>query len=291
MTNKDRELRQLKEQLHRTQQALGSLQHAIRDVVSGLDGKGSERAFESGHDADRWWAERMTKVVEESEAIEKAPAPPPPGPGVVSLDRRLLQRVDELQGRGSELVIENRALRAELKERRTLMQEPFRMCDRRRADVMQFFGVAEQEIGGAPHLPRDEVMRFRLELLAEEVFELFFAFFADATEWNTGVAFRTPYSVLLEARGWVVEVVRRARWNPRLRLPEVVKESIDLDYVVEGLRVAFGVDAAPHWDAVHESNLAKQGGPKGMNGKLLKPAGWVPPDIEGILRAQGWRKP
>lgn len=40
MTNKDRELRQLKEQLHRTQQALGSLQHAIRDVVSGLDGIG-----------------------------------------------------------------------------------------------------------------------------------------------------------------------------------------------------------------------------------------------------------
>jgi hypothetical protein len=30
---------------------------------------------------------------------------------------------------------------------------------------------------------------------------------------------------------------------------------------------------------------------KGVLGKVQKPPGWKPPDIEGVLTAQGWREP
>jgi hypothetical protein len=57
----------------------------------------------------------------------------------------------------------------------------------------------------------------------------------------------------------------------------------DLLATVYGAAVTFGVDLAPFWDEVHRTNMAKEGGPERGDGKRLKPAGWVPPDIAGIL--------
>jgi predicted HAD superfamily Cof-like phosphohydrolase len=58
----------------------------------------------------------------------------------------------------------------------------------------------------------------------------------------------------------------------------------DLLCVVYGTALEFGIDLAPFWDEVHRSNMAKAGGPVRDDGKRLKPAGWTPPDIEGVLR-------
>lgn len=57
----------------------------------------------------------------------------------------------------------------------------------------------------------------------------------------------------------------------------------DLLATVYGAAVTFGVDLAPFWEEVHRTNLAKAGGPKRADGKRLKPEGWEPPDIEGVL--------
>lgn len=35
--------------------------------------------------------------------------------------------------------------------------------------------------------------------------------------------------------------------------------------------------------------MAKLGGPRRADGKVMKPIGWRPPDIEGVLNRQGWR--
>lgn len=45
----------------------------------------------------------------------------------------------------------------------------------------------------------------------------------------------------------------------------------------------FGFDPQPFWDEVHRTNMAKAGGPVRADGKRLKPEGWKPPDIAGIL--------
>jgi predicted HAD superfamily Cof-like phosphohydrolase len=52
---------------------------------------------------------------------------------------------------------------------------------------------------------------------------------------------------------------------------------------IYGAAVTFGVDLAPFWAEVHRTNMAKAGGPKRADGKQLKPEGWQPPDIAGLL--------
>lgn len=59
----------------------------------------------------------------------------------------------------------------------------------------------------------------------------------------------------------------------------------DLLAVVYGTFAEFGVDAAPFWQEVHRTNMAKVGGPIRKDGKRLKPPGWTPPDLAGVLAA------
>lgn len=70
-------------------------------------------------------------------------------------------------------------------------------------------------------------------------------------------------------------------------LPKTVDSICDLIYVLIGMSIAFGVDLRPCWDAVQQTNMAKVGGGRRLDGKILKPEGWTPPDIEGLLLAQG----
>lgn len=60
----------------------------------------------------------------------------------------------------------------------------------------------------------------------------------------------------------------------------------DLIVVAYGAALEWGVDLEPFWDEVHRTNMAKVGGPTRPDGKKLKPAGWQPPDIAGILHQQ-----
>jgi len=66
-------------------------------------------------------------------------------------------------------------------------------------------------------------------------------------------------------------------------MPETAKELVDLLYVTLGLAVQIGVPLEEVWDAVHESNMQKLGGPVREDGKILKPDGWQKPDIESII--------
>ena len=61
----------------------------------------------------------------------------------------------------------------------------------------------------------------------------------------------------------------------------------DLIYVALGTAIEFGIDLEPFFDEVHRSNLAKVVGPMRADGKILKPEGWTPPDIAGILERGG----
>lgn len=59
----------------------------------------------------------------------------------------------------------------------------------------------------------------------------------------------------------------------------------DLAYVVIGSAVTWGIDLEPIFDEVHRSNMTKTGGSRREDGKILKPATYIPPDIESILRS------
>jgi predicted HAD superfamily Cof-like phosphohydrolase len=76
-------------------------------------------------------------------------------------------------------------------------------------------------------------------------------------------------------------------------LAAVADAIADLLYVAYGAALAFGIPIDEVFAEVHRANLAKLesiGGPHERDdGKVLKPDGWMPPDIEGVLRAHHTR--
>lgn len=68
--------------------------------------------------------------------------------------------------------------------------------------------------------------------------------------------------------------------------PEMIDAICDLLYVTYGAAVAMGVNVEPFWKAVHDSNMQKLAGKTREDGKRMKPEGWQPPDIKGILKSE-----
>lgn len=66
----------------------------------------------------------------------------------------------------------------------------------------------------------------------------------------------------------------------------VAKEVADVIFVALGIASAYGVNVRPVWELVQASNLAKRGGRIREDGKILKPEGWVAPDIQTEIERQ-----
>lgn len=173
-------------------------------------------------------------------------------------ERKLQERIDELQAVNTRLV------------------EELRRSDRRQM-VREFFVVAGQRRPERVNEATPEEFRLGVRLVAEEFFELLDAAFKSAFPGHSS-------DHLEHLRAAVAEFVDGAEIS--VDLPDLVDATVDLDYVVEGLRVRLGVDVRPIWAAVHAANMAKMGGPKRADGKLQKPEGWRPADVAGLLREQ-----
>lgn len=125
-----------------------------------------------------------------------------------------------------------------------------------------------------PMAPPADVVRLRARLVAEETFELLASLFP-LSDWQS-----VADDVMARVNVARIEV----------DMPAFADACGDLDYVVEGARISFGIRGETLADAIHAANMAKVGGPVDAHGKMLKPADWKAPDIEGLLRDQGWAK-
>lgn len=134
----------------------------------------------------------------------------------------------------------------------------------------QAFGVPVLD---RPQVPSEERVRLRLRLVAEEFLELM------------GACIKAPATI-----EWLDDQLNELieKSKVRVMLPEAADALGDLDYVIEGTRLEFGIDGGPIADEIQRSNLAKVGGPVLPGGKIGKPADWTPPDIAGELKKQGW---
>jgi predicted HAD superfamily Cof-like phosphohydrolase len=122
------------------------------------------------------------------------------------------------------------------------------------ADVTDFHRAAGVQIGNLqrPELPDEGTKALRIRLIEEEFRE-----FREALQDGD----------LIEAADAIA----------------------DLLYVTVGAGVAMGLDLEMIWDEVQRSNMAKF--PNGIarrrgDGKILKPDGWTPPNIAGVIREQ-----
>jgi predicted HAD superfamily Cof-like phosphohydrolase len=175
--------------------------------------------------------------------------------------------------------------------------------------VLAFHKRFNQVIGDKPHVLDPATLRFRLKLVAEEFEELLAA---------SGV-------IMPSAMGYILKAIEGVSSDVRVDLPGVVDAIADLSYVLEGFAISMGVNMTPIAAEVHRANMAKlpsyvaakdathgqerrakELAPgiferddvygdvvtepvKRADGKIMKPEGWKPPDIEGELVKQGWK--
>ena len=133
-------------------------------------------------------------------------------------------------------------------------------------------GVGPQEID-------PELLRFRLNFLLEELQELM-----DATNMTWS---RDPgeLSIVHCDPGEEAEVDHAQAFDALL----------DLVYVAHGTAHLLGYPWREGWDLVQRANMSKVRAQKdgsdskrGSSFDVVKPEGWTPPDIEGLLRDYGW---
>jgi predicted HAD superfamily Cof-like phosphohydrolase len=130
-----------------------------------------------------------------------------------------------------------------------------------------------------PGLVDEATMRLRLRLVLEEAFEL-----AEASLDVTGRDDMRSY------KDRVLALLTRSGLAPDL--PLIADALGDIDYVVAGTRLQLGILGGPIANAIHRSNMLKAPGgvpQRDTHGKVKKPEGWKPPDIEAELRKQGWQ--
>lgn len=132
------------------------------------------------------------------------------------------------------------------------------------ADIIEFHQRFGHPVGKAPLQPSSKVCLLRENLIMEEFGELLRA-----------LGYDRPIFMSKVSHAW--------------DLPELADAVGDLIVVLLGTTIAAGVNMHPVWEAIHLSNMAKVGGGEREDGKVLKPAGWIPPDIEGLLEEQAHR--
>jgi predicted HAD superfamily Cof-like phosphohydrolase len=116
-------------------------------------------------------------------------------------------------------------------------------------DVIDFHKAFGQKVGDKPELPDINERGLRMKLLREEFEE-----YMEAEEEND--------------------------------LVEIADALADLIYIACGTAVSYGIPLDKIYDEVHRSNMSKLVDGKPIyreDGKVMKPEGWSPPDIKGIL--------
>ena len=118
-------------------------------------------------------------------------------------------------------------------------------------DVKDFHIAFGQRVGQSPLIPEDYNERdLRINLLEEEFKE-----YINAEEKND--------------------------------ITEIADALADIIYIACGTAVAYGIPLDDVFEEVHASNMAKLVDGKPIyreDGKVLKPEGWTPPDIRGVLK-------
>lgn len=139
--------------------------------------------------------------------------------------------------------------------------------------VSSFHGKYGYSVRTVPQEGTREEFQFRLLRITEEYFEILQAC---GVEW------------IEEARDQVRKALLGCSFQ-EVDFSNFAGELGDLDYVVEGTRKTFGIPRQPIANEIHRANMEKLCA-RDFEGNPIKPSGWRPPDIRGILESKGWKE-
>jgi predicted HAD superfamily Cof-like phosphohydrolase len=144
----------------------------------------------------------------------------------------------------------------------------------------------------APRVPSDHVVRQRLRWHLEETFELLRACLANEGDQVArslassvdGIASYHPPLDLFRVK--LIELIRDAKIE--VNLVEYADANADIRFISYGNDIAAGIYSPAVDQEVARSNDTKDL-PLEQEGKVRKGPNYSPPDIEGVLRKQGWK--
>ena len=89
----------------------------------------------------------------------------------------------------------------------------------------------------------------------------------------------------------IVELLPAMEKDDMIEIADAIADSI---YVLIGAALEYGIPLHKVWNEVQRTNMAKVDPSTGAvckraDGKILKPPGWMPPDIASILLGEGWK--
>jgi len=141
--------------------------------------------------------------------------------------------------------------------------------------------------GPYPRQPDPKLMEFRLNFLLEELGELIEA---------VGAKLELSDIVVAGSRSLLAVVPEDAEIDHAKAFDAL----LDLAYVTFGAAHVLGYPWQEGWDRVQAANITKERSidtspdrvaQRGGTWDVIKPPGWTPPDIEGLLRERGWDTP
>ncbi|WP_188900063.1 hypothetical protein [Deinococcus aerophilus] len=128
--------------------------------------------------------------------------------------------------------------------------------------LREFHRAIGLQVPAHPAVPAPDVLALRRTLIEEEFAEVQAEFGALAARLQAG-----------ELAGGT-------------DLAPLAHELADLLYVTYGAFVTLGIDVDAVFAEVHRANMHKVSGPRRADGKQLKPEGWQPADVRGILEGR-----
>ncbi len=156
-----------------------------------------------------------------------------------------------------------------------------------RDQVREFSAAFNVPCRATPGVPDDDTVRLRLRLIAEEFVELL-----DATIDTESVVCGSSYSAQRDMIRCALQFVID-EYPVKMDLVESVDALGDLQYVISGSYLAYGVDDEQITDEIHASNMTKLGADGRPivlpGGKIGKSESYRRPDLEMALRQQGWQ--
>lgn len=139
-------------------------------------------------------------------------------------------------------------------------------------DVKEFHDATNQPYPTKPIIPTELAIIRRVKLILEEFEETM-----RAMGYAVGTNQKTQRLVAVQYMDMNTE-----------KLVDLADGLADLIYVAVGTAIEFGIPLPAVWDEVQRANMAKRDPKTGKvrkneYGKVLKPAGWTPPDIGWAL--------
>lgn len=142
------------------------------------------------------------------------------------------------------------------------------------ADVHVFIKKFKLPVGARPAFPEQSFLRMRINFLLEELAELAIA---SGGEIRTDLLGRLSFF----------------ETNKQPDLREALDALVDLEYVLHGTTIAFGLHGVydQAWDRVQAANLQKilvessDQSKRGSQFDVRKPAGWKAPDFNDLIDA------